>query len=414
MSVRVRESPCLSVCETAARSGKFTVQKVRRVRKVHKKRGFFAVFLKLSLFHKPLFVIIAPRRIPGVKKFERYFAVKRLVALIVMLAVVAAVTAGAAYKFSPTETATAPPQAAVSSDTVVFTYGIRTGDSLSLIARRFGVSFEDIKKANPTPGGVIYSGDILGVPLKRKALVFLHTVEKGETLTSIARDYETTVVRLKQLNRMSGETVYESQKLAAGGAGSDSRFVVLEVGGDDTPDEIARAFGMDLRDIEKMNFSNPLWREPGSHVLIDTFNYSYSERTRADIVETARAYLGAPYKFGGNSTETGIDCSAYVKKVFSYFGVNLPRTVRMMHKHAEGMWIAKNQLQTGDLVFFETDRPFPSHIGIYVGGGNFIHASSAYKEVVVSPLDKPYYTKTYIGAKRIYIKDPFAVASGEN
>ena len=337
---------------------------------------------------------------------------KRLVALIVVLAATAAAFGGAAYRFSPggatVQTAAAP------SDTVVFTYGIKGGDSLSLIARRFGVGLQALKNANPVPGGVIYKGDILGVRLKRSALVFLHTVKKGETLTSIARDYKTTVARLKQLNRMGGETVYETQKIAAGGGGGDARFVVLEVGEDDTPDEIARAFGVDVRDIGKLNAGNPLWREPGSLVLIDTFDYSYSERMRESIIETASAYLGSPYKFGGNSTETGIDCSAYVKKVFSYYGVNLPRTVRLMHKHADGLWVAKDRLQKGDLVFFETDRPFPSHIGIYTGGGNFIHASSAYKKVVVSPLNTPFYNKTYIGAKRIYAKDPFAVASGEN
>ena len=334
---------------------------------------------------------------------------KKLVALIVMLATVAA---GAAYMYSPEDSPS--PQAVAPSDTFVFTYSIKRGDSLSLIARRFGVSFEDIKNANPTLGGIIHPDNILAVPLQRGAMAFLHTVKKGETLSSIAGDYGTTVARLRKLNRMSGEILYESQKIAVTGSAPDSRFVVLEVGADDTPDEIARAFGMDVRDIGKMNASNPLWREPGSHVLVDTFNYSYSERTRESIVETAHAYLGSPYKYGGNSTETGIDCSAYVKKVFSFFGVNLPRTVRMMHKHAEGLWVTKNRLQTGDLVFFETDRPFPSHIGIYVGDGKFIHASSASGKVVVSPLSQSYYTKTYIGAKRVFIQDPFAVASGEN
>ena len=332
---------------------------------------------------------------------------KRLVALIVVLAVMAA---GAAYRFSPEEAA--PPKAAP-ADTIVFTYEIRQGDSLSLIARRFGLSFEKIKNANPTLGGIIHPGNILAVPLERKAVAFLHTVKKGESLSSIARDYGTTVSRLRKLNRMSGEVIYESQKIAVTGSAAEARFVVFEVGADDTPDEIARAFGMDLRDIEKMNSSNPLWREPGEHALIDTLNYSYSERTRESIVETARAYMGSPYKYGGNSTETGIDCSAYVKKVFSFFGVNLPRTVRLMHKHAEGLWVAKSRLQKGDLVFFETDRPFPSHIGIYVGGGRFIHASSASGKVVVSPLGQDFYTKTYIGAKRIFINDPFAVASGD-
>lgn len=313
----------------------------------------------------------------------------------------------------PSRDAVAPPQqqVAAKSDRVVFTYGIKRGDSLSLIAKRFGLNLKTLQDANAKGDGVIHSGDILAVPLERDELVFLHTVKRGETLTSIARAYGTTVKRLRDLNRMSGEILFEFQKIVAGrGAGDNSRFVVLEMGEDDTPEEVSRAFAVETKEIERLNSSNPLWREPGSLVLVDTFDYTYSARTRESIIETARAYLGAPYKYGGNSTETGIDCSAYVKKVFSFFGMNLPRTVRMMHKHADGMWVKKSRLQKGDLVFFETDRPFPSHIGIYIEGGKFIHASSAGGKVIVSNLNKPYYTKTYIGAKRIYLKDNNAVA----
>ncbi len=84
-----------------------------------------------------------------------------------------------------------------------------------------------------------------------------------------------------------------------------------------------------MKEIGKLNVSNPGWMSPGSHIVVDTFEYTYSDKTKERIIETAKVYLGAPYKYGGNSTETGIDCSAYVKKVFSYLGVNLPRTVKV-------------------------------------------------------------------------------------
>ncbi len=298
-------------------------------------------------------------------------------------------------------------------ETFVFTYGIKGGDSMSLIAHRFGLSLKTLASANIVKNGTIYEGDILGIPLKRSSIAEFHKVSEGETLWSIAQRYGTSVENIMKLNRMKNDMLFVSEKIVVRrNRESGSRFVVFKVGPDDTPSEISESFGVNLADIERLNAYNPGWREPGSHIVVDTFQYRYSERIRESIIETARAYLGSPYKYGGNSTETGIDCSAYVKKVFSRFGVNLPRTVRTMHKHAKGLWINKDYLEKGDLVFFETDRPFPSHIGIYIDKGDFIHASSAQGKVVVSNLGEPYYVKTYIGAKRIYIRNRAAAASG--
>jgi len=297
-------------------------------------------------------------------------------------------------------------------ETFVFTYEIMSGDSPSLIAHRFGINLKKLMNANIIKDGIIYKGDIMGVPLERSRIAEFHSVSEGETLSSIAQLYGTSVESIMKLNRMDGDTVSKSRKIVVHRTRKPkSRFVVFKAGSGDTPGAIAGAFGVSVKDIERMNASNPNWRERGAHIVVDTFLYRYAGQTRESILETASAYLGSPYKYGGNSTETGIDCSAYVKKVFSFFGVDLPRTVRMMHRHAKGQWIDKNRLEKGDLVFFETDRPFPSHIGIYMGGGNFIHASSVQGKVAVSNLAEPYYVKTYIGAKRIYIGNQNMVAS---
>ncbi|QMU56060.1 MAG: LysM peptidoglycan-binding domain-containing protein [Candidatus Mycalebacterium zealandia] len=296
------------------------------------------------------------------------------------------------------------------TDTFVFTYTIMPGDSLNLIARRFGIAADALSSTNSIDGDVIYKGDTLSVPLSLHDVASLHTVAEGETVSSIAAAYGTSVRNIIKLNRMKKDKVFTSRKLLVNGNPDiHSRFVVFRVGIGDKESEISRAFGLDVKEIETLNASNADWRQPGSHIVVDTFEYSYPVRIRNNIIETAKNYLGAPYKYGGNSPETGIDCSAYVKRVFSYFGVNLPRTVRMMHKHADGRWLKKDSLQKGDLVFFETDRPFPSHIGIYIEDGKFIHASSVGGKVIISDLAKPYYKSTYIGAKRIYLDNPGAV-----
>ena len=86
--------------------------------------------------------------------------------------------------------------------------------------------------------------------------------------------------------------------------------------------------------------------------------------------------------------------------------LNLPRTARDIYK--KGHWVSKGKLQKGDLVFFTTYAKFPSHVGIYIGNNKFIHASSASKRVTITNINKNYYKKRYIGAKRISIKNVYA------
>ena len=112
----------------------------------------------------------------------------------------------------------------------------------------------------------------------------------------------------------------------------------------------------------------------------------------------AKKLINIPYKFGGNSI-LGIDCSAYVKKVYGLLGMDLPRTAR--EQFNEGETIEKEELSIGDLVFFRTYASFPSHVGIYLGNNLFIHASSKGRKVKVDNLDAPYFVKRFIGAKRL-------------
>ncbi len=118
------------------------------------------------------------------------------------------------------------------------------------------------------------------------------------------------------------------------------------------------------------------------------------------IISTARKYMGVPYVWGGTTTD-GFDCSGFTQYVMQQNGISLPRTAA--EQFAVGTPVDKADLQTGDLVFFTTYKPGASHVGIYMGDGNFINASSAAKEVTITALDKAYYVQHYIGARR-YIK----------
>lgn len=113
------------------------------------------------------------------------------------------------------------------------------------------------------------------------------------------------------------------------------------------------------------------------------------------IAETALRYVGMPYWWGGTGGG-GFDCSGLVYHVFAKNGVALPRMAD--EQYAVGRRVSTSQLRPGDLVFFQTYAPGASHVGIYVGNGNFIHASS--RGVRVDALSMSYYATRYIGARR--------------
>lgn len=120
--------------------------------------------------------------------------------------------------------------------------------------------------------------------------------------------------------------------------------------------------------------------------------------TAQQIIATAKKYIGVPYLWGG-MTPAGFDCSGYVQYVFKAHGISLPRTSKQ--QWAVGTSVSKAQLQPGDLVFFQnTYTTGVSHLGIYIGDGQFIHASSS-QGVTISRLDNSYWISHYLGAKRI-------------
>ena len=120
----------------------------------------------------------------------------------------------------------------------------------------------------------------------------------------------------------------------------------------------------------------------------------------AQIVATAQQYLGIPYKYGGSSPSTGFDCSGFVYYVLKQLGYSPYRTTSS--QYTMGTYVAKSDLQPGDLVFFQgTYKSGISHVGIYVGNGKFIHSPSTGKVISYADLNSTYYVNHYYGARRI-------------
>lgn len=115
------------------------------------------------------------------------------------------------------------------------------------------------------------------------------------------------------------------------------------------------------------------------------------------IVASSMQYLGVPYVFGG-TTPSGFDCSGYVRYVFANAGIYLPRTADAQYEC--GYPVSTSELVPGDLVFFSTYEAGASHVGIYIGDGSFINASSS-SGVSIASLYSSYWGSCYIGARRV-------------
>ena len=119
----------------------------------------------------------------------------------------------------------------------------------------------------------------------------------------------------------------------------------------------------------------------------------------ADLVGTALALRGTPYRNGGADL-TGFDCSGLVQYVFAQHGLGMPRTVA--EQYEVGRKIKPNELQPGDLVFFRTGGRDTSHVGIALGDDAFVHAPSSNGVVRVEMISAKYWASRYAGARRVY------------
>ena len=116
------------------------------------------------------------------------------------------------------------------------------------------------------------------------------------------------------------------------------------------------------------------------------------------VVGTALSLRGAPYRNGGTDP-SGFDCSGFVSYVFAQQGFWVPRTVT--DQFAAGSRVETDSIEAGDLVFFTVDAPGPSHVGIAISGGEFVHAPSTRGVVRVESLNAPYWATRFIGARRV-------------
>jgi cell wall-associated NlpC family hydrolase len=119
---------------------------------------------------------------------------------------------------------------------------------------------------------------------------------------------------------------------------------------------------------------------------------------RSELVKTAKRFIGIPYRWGGTTAKNGFDCSGLTMVSYRLNGLNLPRVSRNQFK--SGKWVSKAKLRPADLVFFATKGGTRvTHVGMYVGDGNFIHAPRTGKKVRIEKLSNSFFAKTYMGGR---------------
>ena len=281
------------------------------------------------------------------------------------------------------------------------THIVKKGESLSSIAQKYRVSISKIKEVNDLEDTSLQIGQSLTISQSPTAIPNIssssprakqqntapggeipdtHVVKNGDTLSGIAKRYHLTVKELQEINELKGTRLRIGQVLQL----RQEEEVFEEA-------EIQSGEG---------SYESALASNDGSAIPVSQGADVIEERDLNPLVTVAESFLGVKYRRGGTNVKTGLDCSAYVQKVFRMVGMDLPRTAR--EQFGAGMEVARDALRLGDLVFFKRSQTKrPAHVGIYIGNDQFIHSSTTKRKIRVDSLNTRYFSARFIGGRRI-------------
>ena len=287
---------------------------------------------------------------------------------------------------------------------------VLSGDTLAVIAEKTGVTVAALKATNRLKSTRLKPDQILVIPESKvipaakvnkttKSQVpssspgeRVYRAVKGDTLARIAKKSGVSITELREFNNLQGSALKIGQKIAlskkpdpeAAPVGSTKDQAALD------PEEEEEDGGitseMAAAEIER--------RKKESAELLG--NWDNPDEPKL-LVRVAMGFLGAPYRLGGSSVK-GLDCSGFVKKIYEFFNIDLPRTA--FEQSHIGLRVARDKLIEGDLLFFNTRRKL-GHVGIYIGNNEFVHASSRKRGVRVDSLNTPYFDKRFVKAVRL-------------
>ena len=286
-------------------------------------------------------------------------------------------------------------------------YKVRRGDSLAKISKKFGVTPQAVMEANGLTSDALQPRQVLIIPDNgRKKIAKVkktsstngaeyYVVKKGDTLKTIAKKTGHPVSEISRLNHVNARSLKTGQKLVLARHGPVRELATARTDETDESAEDDEFIGDDDELVMNNDLAEVDKDADASSELLGNWD---SPHERSLFVRVAKGFLGAPYRWGGSSVR-GLDCSSFVKKLYEFFDVSLPRTAK--EQAHVGQRVARDELKEGDLVFFNTRRAY-GHVGIYIGNNEFVHASAGReRRVRIDTLDKPYYDKRFVKAVRI-------------
>ncbi|GGH78718.1 LysM repeat protein [Pullulanibacillus pueri] len=297
------------------------------------------------------------------------------------------------------------------------TYSVVSGDSLSVIAKRYGTTVEALRSANHLTSDLISVGQILKIPSGGSTPTNTtappvnkgYVVRSGDTLWNIAHQYGLSVDQLKQANQLTSNTIQVGQALVIPKSeASSSTPIQAEI---QAVQNNLHALGYyavtamtgtyDSATKQAISTFQTNYGLPVTGVADDnTIKAIDHAIVKKALVSDTTNYLGVPYLWGG-TTPTGFDCSGFVYYMFNQHGVTMSRNTSG-GLYTQGTPVARTHLQPGDLVFFAVNTTGTiSHVGFYMGGNQFISATDS-KGIAIYSMDNTYWSKYYVGAKRVY------------
>ncbi|WP_077307294.1 C40 family peptidase [Terribacillus halophilus] len=329
-------------------------------------------------------------------------------------------------------------------------YKVQSGDSLWKIASKYDTSVSELKKINNLKSNIIFPNQVLQTSGSSKSTsnsttktstsssssASTYTVKSGDTLSGIAHKHNISLNNLKKWNNINGYLIYPGDKLkvSAGGSSSSSNSSSsnsssssntstssssssYKVKSGDSLWKIANNNGVSVSNLKSWNnlSSDIIYvgqtlkingkassgssssTKPATNTKVDSAQTSSSSKSVSKLISVAKSQLGDPYAWGG-STPGGFDCSGFIYYAFKNAGYDISRT------SAEGYFNRSHYVsspQPGDLIFFKgTYKAGISHMGIYLGGGQFIHADN--DGVRITSTSNSYYAKHFDSYKRFY------------
>lgn len=280
------------------------------------------------------------------------------------------------------------------TNTTPTTYTVQSGDTLYKIANKYGITVSQLQSLNHLSSNTIYVGQVLKIAVQPETATN-YTVKAGDSLWAIANKFNMSVSELKSMNGLTSDHIYVGQQLKVAKADTTNPPSAHTVQSGNTLYSIANKYHLSVDQLKSFNQLTDNTIYVGQVLQLKATPSVKNEFDVNQLIAEAKKYMGVPYVWGG-TTPAGFDCSGFLHYVFLKEGKTIPRTV-------EAIWAAGKKVQApnvGDLVFFETYKAGPSHAGIYLGNGQFIHASSS-QGVTISDMKNSYWNPRYLGAKSI-------------